>query len=104
MKTAKAIFSPIITKGAFLLLAGTLTHQSYAAPEVHFDQCQQPFTYNGDQYLGTTNRNNFGNQWCYLKTPVNGSTPIVMATTGKIAISVTKPSKFSRTHNPNQLI
>lgn len=73
MKTAKAKFSPIITKGAFLLLAGTLAHQSHAAPEVHFDQCQQPFTYNGDQYLGTTNRNNFGNQWCYLKNPVNGS-------------------------------
>ena len=43
-----------------------------AAPEVHFDQCQQPFTYSGDQYLGTTNRNNLGSQWCYLKTPING--------------------------------
>ena len=46
---------------------------SFAAPEVHFDQCQQPFTYSGDQYIGTTNRNNLGNQWCYLKSPINGS-------------------------------
>lgn len=52
----------------------TLIYQSaQAAPEVHFDQCQQPFTYKDVQYIGTTNRDNMSGQWCYLKTPINGS-------------------------------
>lgn len=45
---------------------------AWSAPEVHFDQCQQPFTYKGNQYIGTTNRDNLSGQWCYLKTPING--------------------------------
>ena len=54
-------------------LLGAFSQISLAAPEVHFDQCQQPFTYNGDQYLGTTNRDHVSGQWCYLKTTINGS-------------------------------
>lgn len=44
-----------------------------AAPEVHYDQCQEPFYYRGVTYLGTTDKDNSGIQWCYLKTPQSGS-------------------------------
>lgn len=61
------------TATLFTGLLSALSQTALAAPEVHFDQCQQPFTYKGNQYVGTTNRDNMSGQWCYLKTPINGS-------------------------------
>ncbi|WP_341502156.1 alkaline phosphatase D family protein [Gallaecimonas sp. GXIMD4217] len=55
-------------------IAALATGQALAAPEVHYDQCRQPFSYGGSSYLGTTDRDNAGVQWCYLKTPQQGST------------------------------
>ena len=44
-----------------------------AAPEVHYDECKTSFTYKLNQYIGTTDADNNGQQWCYLKTPKDGS-------------------------------
>ncbi|WP_281557521.1 alkaline phosphatase D family protein [Thalassomonas sp. RHCl1] len=46
---------------------------SHAAPEVHYDQCKSSFNYKLNTYLGTTDADNSGQQWCYLKSPVDGS-------------------------------
>lgn len=44
-----------------------------SAPEVHYDQCQNTFSYLGASYQGTTDKNNSGSQWCYLKQATDGS-------------------------------
>jgi alkaline phosphatase D len=75
MKTQRPhSFAPTFTRITVLSgLLGALSQTTFAAPEVHFEQCQQPFTYKDNQYVGTTNRDHIGGQWCYLKTPINGS-------------------------------
>ncbi|MFC6633241.1 alkaline phosphatase D family protein [Microbulbifer taiwanensis] len=54
-------------------VAALLPLSALAAPEVHYDLCQEPFYYRGVTYLGTTDKDNDGTQWCYLKTPKSGS-------------------------------
>lgn len=56
---------------AFALLV--FTQSALAAPEVHYQQCKTSFTYKLTTYLGTTDADNTSKQWCYLKTPVDGS-------------------------------
>jgi len=55
-------------------LTGLLVSQAHAAPEVHYEQCKTSFEYLGASYFGTTNKNNSGGQWCYLKSAIEGST------------------------------
>ncbi|WP_156312620.1 alkaline phosphatase D family protein [Marinagarivorans algicola] len=57
----------------FVFIATLFSLPTLAAPEVHYEQCKQTFSYRGNQYKGTTNKDNGNTQWCYLKSPVNGS-------------------------------
>lgn len=66
-------FNNLIASQLGLIGLSVSSLAAIAAPEVHFDQCQQPFSYMSNSYLGTTDRNNNGGQWCYLKSPINGS-------------------------------
>ena len=43
-----------------------------AAPEVHYQECKTGFDYALAKYQGTTDKNNNGSQWCYLKTLKDG--------------------------------
>lgn len=56
-----------------LFIAAIYSLPASAAPEVHYEQCKQPFSYKGNQYKGTTNKDNGNTQWCYLKKPIDGS-------------------------------
>lgn len=56
---------------AISLLALATTAQ--AAPEVHYEQCKTSFNYKLTNYIGTTDADNSGRQWCYLKQPIDGS-------------------------------
>ncbi|TMO69408.1 alkaline phosphatase D family protein [Pseudoalteromonas aurantia] len=55
------------------LLLSILPTMVMAAPEVHYNECKSSFNYLGADYQGTTNKNNAGSQWCYLKSPVEES-------------------------------
>lgn len=45
-----------------------------AEPEVHYESCKTTFNYLAAQYQGTTDKNNSGSQWCYLKQSIKGAT------------------------------
>ncbi len=50
-----------------------LSNVTEAAPEVHYNECKTSFNYKLTTYLGSTDADNSGKQWCYLKTPIDGS-------------------------------
>ncbi|MBQ4852931.1 alkaline phosphatase D family protein [Pseudoalteromonas sp. MMG012] len=52
---------------------GLLSTTVHAEPEVHYNECKPSFNYLGADYQGTTNKNNTGSQWCYLKKPIDGA-------------------------------
>ena len=56
------------------MLMATMSTSAIAAPEVPYELCKESFSYLGVQYQGTTDRNNSGSQWCYLKSGIDGST------------------------------
>ncbi|WP_440056624.1 alkaline phosphatase D family protein (plasmid) [Pseudoalteromonas sp. T1lg65] len=58
----------------FLSSFGVLSQMAVAEPEVHYDACKNNFSYLGADYQGTTDKNNAGSQWCYLKQSVEGAT------------------------------
>ncbi|MGB0860932.1 MAG: alkaline phosphatase D family protein [Pseudoalteromonas spongiae] len=55
-----------------ILLSLLLPSALFAAPEVHYQECKTTFDYALAKYQGTTDKNNSGSQWCYLKSPKDG--------------------------------
>ncbi|MCF2856426.1 alkaline phosphatase D family protein [Pseudoalteromonas sp. SMS1] len=89
-----------LTTFAILSIAST----AQAAPEVHYTQCQSVFSYQTASYQGTTNKNNNGNQWCYLQQAIDGSSwgnvrtetiPTFKTVTGKVCNT---PSQYQGEH------
>ncbi|MFC3031716.1 alkaline phosphatase D family protein [Pseudoalteromonas fenneropenaei] len=73
---------------------------SFAAAEVHYDACKNTFDYLGVSYFGTTDKNNSGSQWCYLKQTTDGQTwanvrtesiPVFKTVSGKTCLT---PSQY----------
>lgn len=58
----------VLGLGAF-----SVTFSALGAPEVNYSECQPVFEYRGSRYLGTTDKNNDGSQWCYLTQAKEGS-------------------------------
>ncbi|CAH9053658.1 hypothetical protein PSECIP111854_01213 [Pseudoalteromonas sp. CIP111854] len=55
------------------MLVALLPTLALAQSDVHYEQCKTSFNYLGADYQGTTNKNNDGSQWCYLKTAQEGA-------------------------------
>ena len=80
------------------LLASLISVGCSAASTVDYSECKKSFDYLGTTYYGTTDRNNSGKQWCYLKTLLDGqswanvnesSIPLQQTVSGKSCKQVT---------------